>query len=277
VNWLKWSDHRVLSVDRRGEHLRHLRCVGNVGWVLLDEVLRNRDVLHNRLGLGSCLNWNLDHLWAHELVLKGLLVFSHSGANNLDVLLSASEWNREYEEREYDNVVNSVRNAFFGKTFVNSRHPFNEVLRGHIWVCWASSGLKLLYTHDFRKLLNSWRIYPVGWRRWEFTRLLFWDGLVDEPFKVVVTMVHGMVMWLEMRSVSMVVLVRVITHWLTWTEVNLLINISFSLIVKSGVVSQLKILVFIIRLNEWVHKMWFSYHLRGSLLFLLLVVEVSHE
>lgn len=46
-------------------------------------------------------------------------------------------------------------------------------------------------------------------------RLLFWDGLVDEPFKVVVTMVHGMVMWLEMRSVSMVVLVRVITHWLT--------------------------------------------------------------
>lgn len=62
-----------------------------MGWVLLDEVLRDSDVLSYWLRLASLLRRGLNQLRAHELVFKGLLILTHSTEQHLDILLEASK------------------------------------------------------------------------------------------------------------------------------------------------------------------------------------------
>lgn len=78
--------------------MRHLNSIGYMGWVLLSEVLRDSDVLNNRLSWGSSLGWSLDDLWAHKLVFKDLLAFSHSSCGDLDEFLEAHESDCEEDE-----------------------------------------------------------------------------------------------------------------------------------------------------------------------------------
>jgi hypothetical protein len=115
-----------------------------MGRVLLSEMLRNGDILDNRLGDGPWLSWGLDHLWAHVLVLKELLILGHSDANKLDILLCGCKRNHNHQEREKDHRVDAVRDTLLGKLFVNGRHPINKVLSGHVWILWASFSLKLV-------------------------------------------------------------------------------------------------------------------------------------
>jgi hypothetical protein len=60
-----------------------------MGWVLLNKVLRNSNVLNDWLSI--LLSCGLDNLWAHKFVFKGLLIFCHSVTNDLDVLLKADK------------------------------------------------------------------------------------------------------------------------------------------------------------------------------------------
>ena len=112
-----------------------------MSWILLHEVLRHSDVLNHRLrvlSLSLLLNWSLNQLWAHKLVLKNLLIFSHSDKEHLDVLLEAYKKDNECHKREDHKVVNILRDAILSNRLVNCRHPIDVVLSCHVSVLWAS-------------------------------------------------------------------------------------------------------------------------------------------
>jgi hypothetical protein len=88
-------------------------------------------------------------------------------------------------------------------------------------------------------------------------------------------MMHGMVMWLEIRNISMVVLMSMIgfLNWLKFNGVRLIVSFIGNFCILFQRMNK-KRLIFVIRGHESIHEMAFSYHLLRFLLLPLLVIEV---
>lgn len=188
----RYSNHVVLVVDWGREGLRHLRLVGYMGWVLLDEVLRDSDVLNYWLRLASLLRRGLNQLRAHELVFKGLLILTHSTEQHLDILLEASKHDDKDKEWEDEHIIDSLADTLLSNRFVDSWHPVDVVLNWHLPIRWAGSSLKF----------ERWGRRDLSWLN---NRVI----LVEDLF-LSIHVVHAMVMRLQLWLLSMVFLMRMV-------------------------------------------------------------------